>query len=987
MVVANANSANMAIVKTATPSPNVAQGDPLTYSLAITNGGPASATDVIVTDPLPSAVTYLSATTTAGTCSQAGGTVTCLLGTMTNGATATVTIVTLAGATGVASNTATVSADQTDPVLTNNSSTETEYITAPTSVRLMAFAARMGKDKTGASQAMLFWKTGGEAHNLGFNVYREQNGQRVRLNPSLIAGSALLMSGALPKHSGKTYAWIDSSPTAGSGSYWLEDVDVNGTRTQHGPVNAQATVPSQSANEAMPATALLLNQLNQAQPAATFDETGHAVENVLQDSASTAAQAQQQFELAAHPAVKLFVKHEGWHRVTQPELVSAGLNPNVDPALLHLYAEAIEQPITITGASSGPGGFGPQAALEFYGTGIDTPYSGTRVYWLVAGSSPGQRISQLPPSTGSNQPPTSFPFMVELTPHTTYFAALITTDGNNFFGPLVSSAPTAETISVPNLDSNSTGPAKLEVILQGIILGFPHDVAIALNGAPLGNLTFTGQDKGKFAVTLPLGLLQQGNNIVTLTAQSGEYDTSLLQSIRISYPHSYIADTDRLIFTGRAGDELQVTGFSSAPVAVLDITNPDQPVQLTPQITSTTPSQYSLAVQVPWSTTNSSAPALHTLLALAADRVDGVAGIRPNHPSHWHSPQAGSEIVMVTAGDFADALTPLVRAHKAEGKSSVVVPVEELYDEFSFGQHNPHAIRDFLYTAAKVWSTPPSYLLLNGRASLDPRNYLGFGHLDFVPTKIVPSSLLMTASDDWFSDFNDTGMPTIATGRFPVSTTEEANLVAGKVAAYEGQSTNGPWTSNALMVADVNDTENFTQDSQLVQKQLPVTLQVTDVFTSTVGAATAQQEIISAINSGQVLVNYAGHGSEEEWSGEDIFDNTTANALTNGSSLPVFLIMNCLNGFFQDVYEEPLGVTLMLAPNGGAVAVLASSGLNQPAPQTILDKLTVQSAFNPSYPALGDAILKAKAGITDLSVRRTFNLLGDPAMQIKPPAQ
>jgi hypothetical protein len=413
-------------------------------------------------------------------------------------------------------------------------------------------------------------------------------------------------------------------------------------------------------------------------------------------------------------------------------------------------------------------------------------------------------------------------------------------------------------------------------------------------------------------------------------------------------------------------------------------------VELTPHIASipnSTPAQYALEVQVPWSTTNSAAPASHTLLALAPERIDSVAGIRSNHPSHWHSAQAGSTIVMVSPAAFADALTPLVHAHEAEGKSVAVVPVDDLYDEFSFGQHNPHAIRDFLSTATKVWHTAPAYLLLNGRASVDPRNYLGFGHLDFVPTKIVPSSLLMTASDDWFSDFNDTGMATIATGRFPVSTPDEAALVAGRVAAYQGQSTNGPWTSQALMVADVNDTENFTQDSQLVQKQLPAALQVTDVFATTLSAATARQDILTAINSGQLLVNYAGHGSEEEWSGEDLFDNTTASALTNGSSLPVFLILDCLNGIFQDVYEEPLAVTLMLAPNGGAVAVLASSGLNQPAPQTILDKLIVQNAMHPPYPALGDALLKAKSGITDLGVRRTFNLLGDPAMHIKPPAK
>jgi hypothetical protein len=245
---------------------------------------------------------------------------------------------------------------------------------------------------------------------------------------------------------------------------------------------------------------------------------------------------------------------------------------------------------------------------------------------------------------------------------------------------------------------------------------------------------------------------------------------------------------------------------------------------------------------------------------------------------------------------------------------------------------------------------------------------------------------LMTASDDWFSDFHDTGLPAVATGRLPVSTAEEAQLVAGKIATYEGKSTNGPWTSQALMVADLNDTENFSQDSQVVQAQLPKTMQVTDVFASTMGVPQAAQAIVTGINSGQLLVNYSGHGSEDMWSGSDLFDNNAANALTNGNSLPVFLIMDCLNGYFQDVYEESLSVTLMLAPGGGSVAVLASSGLNQATPQTILDKLIVQSAIGSSHPVLlGDAIVKAKSGITDMSVRKTYNLLGDPAMRVKLP--
>ena len=203
---------------------------------------------------------------------------------------------------------------------------------------------------------------------------------------------------------------------------------------------------------------------------------------------------------------------------------------------------------------------------------------------------------------------------------------------------------------------------------------------------------------------------------------------------------------------------------------------------------------------------------------------------------------------------------------------------------------------------------------------------------------------------------------------------------------YEGQSTNGPWTNQALIVADNDDTENFSADSLKVQAQLPATMQTTDVFTGTVGTGAAQQDIINGINAGQLLVNYLGHGSEEQWSGSDIFDTNSVTSLTNATELPVFLIMNCLNGFFQDVYEQPLSVTLLLAPNGGAVAVLASSGLNQPPPQVKLDTLVVQNALSTARTTLGESILKAKSHIGDPGVRRTYILFGDPAMQVKRPS-
>jgi hypothetical protein len=110
-----------------------------------------------------------------------------------------------------------------------------------------------------------------------------------------------------------------------------------------------------------------------------------------------------------------------------------------------------------------------------------------------------------------------------------------------------------------------------------------------------------------------------------------------------------------------------------------------------------------------------------------------------------------------------------------------------------------------------------------------------------------------------------------------------------------------------------------------------------------------------------------------------------AASLTNGGKLPLFVIMNCLNGFFHDVYTQSLAESLMVAQNGGAVAVWASSGLTSAGPQFQMDDRFTQMLFSQTAPALGDAVLKAKSAISDIDVRRTFILFGDPAMQLRVP--
>jgi uncharacterized repeat protein (TIGR01451 family) len=114
--------ANLSITKTDSPDP-VLLSQNLTYNLTVMNGGPSPATGVLVTDNLPSSVTYVSATPSQGSCTHYGNSVTCSLGNMANGATATVTIVVTVNSTGTISNTANVTGCVSDPNTSNNSST------------------------------------------------------------------------------------------------------------------------------------------------------------------------------------------------------------------------------------------------------------------------------------------------------------------------------------------------------------------------------------------------------------------------------------------------------------------------------------------------------------------------------------------------------------------------------------------------------------------------------------------------------------------------------------------------------------------------------------------------------------------------------------------------------------------------------------------------------------------------------------------------
>jgi acid phosphatase type 7 len=124
-----ASSADLSLSKSDAPDP-VQAGQLLTYTLTAQNQGPSSATNAAVTDTLPAGVTYDSATPSQGSCTESAGTVTCALGTLAGGATASVDVKVTPQGEGNLTNQASVSSDVADPDSTNNSASADTAVSA-----------------------------------------------------------------------------------------------------------------------------------------------------------------------------------------------------------------------------------------------------------------------------------------------------------------------------------------------------------------------------------------------------------------------------------------------------------------------------------------------------------------------------------------------------------------------------------------------------------------------------------------------------------------------------------------------------------------------------------------------------------------------------------------------------------------------------------------------------------------------------------------
>src|SRR5206468_12549468 len=126
---------------------------------------------------------------------------------------------------------------------------------------------------------------------------------------------------------------------------------------------------------------------------------------------------------------------------------------------------------------------------------------------------------------------------------------------------------------------------------------------------------------------------------------------------------------------------------------------------------------------------------------------------------------------------FFPALAPWVAARRAAGWSVELDDVEDVFDEMTFGAHRAVAITDFVRLRRGGAEPRTRYLLLAGSASLDPRNFLGTNVADLVPTALIDTDVIETASDEALADLDGDGVAELAVGRWPARTADELSTM------------------------------------------------------------------------------------------------------------------------------------------------------------------------------------------------------------------
>jgi hypothetical protein len=618
------------------------------------------------------------------------------------------------------------------------------------------------------------------------------------------------------------------------------------------------------------------------------------------------------------------------------------------------------------------GSFGPGSALYFMSAGsASNPYANEAVYELEQAA--GGRVMATQTASPWGAQVGSSVRVGEWEQNRYYQSGLLEAPSLWLWDVVVS--PNVKSYRF-TLSSLVDSPSKVSVWLQGASdfeAAPDHHVKVKVNGSLVGEAAWDGKGAKRIEGELGAGVLQEGENrleVHNVGDTAAAYSMVFLDRFSVSHARQVVSENG--VFEGAfsASGTAEVAGLGTGSLVL-----------------QTAPEMKWLRGALATATgLTFRAEAGRSYLAVSPPAVlrpqvkaSGASGLRRTGNR--------ADYLLIGPREFLAAAEPLLSRRRSQGLVATAVAIEDVYDEFGYGEPRAEAVKEFLAYAYHHWTRPSvRYVVLLGDATYDGKNYLGTGVANRVPALTVKSSYLWTASDPSYAAVNGEDLlPDLSVGRLPAANVNQARVLVEKVLAFEesGQDLGGP----AVMVADNADLAgDFEADSEAVAAGLGER-EVERIYLRELGTAQTRSAIVGAFDRGVSLLSYVGHGGIAVWASENVFSNQDVARLGPQAHQPILMTMNCLNGYFHFPPMNSLSEELLKAEGKGAVAAFSPSGLSLDAPAHVYHQALVGELVSGRHARLGDAVLAAQKAYADSGhfpeLLQLYHLFGDPALTIR----
>jgi hypothetical protein len=360
---------------------------------------------------------------------------------------------------------------------------------------------------------------------------------------------------------------------------------------------------------------------------------------------------------------------------------------------------------------------------------------------------------------------------------------------------------------------------------------------------------------------------------------------------------------------------------------------------------------------------------------------------------------------------------------------ALAVSTADVYANFSGGQKDWRAIRQFLRWHFQTHGQRLRWVCLLGDASTDHHNNFGYtpgtNLMDWIPADLVDSFPRALFPNDIFGPFvtDDslvsldpdpvesllTDAPDLGVGRIPANSVSQAMALVERIERYVSETPEGAWRNRTVIAADDqryggvdpawrNDAHTI-QAEVLSSTYFAPTIEQSKIYMleyPLVGIykPDARRDLLAELNAGTTLFYYVGHGAATTLADEHLFQISDIAGLNNGDRRFVFIAFSCDVGVYADPNTQCMAEEFLLASQGGGIASIAASWVSTTNANDPLSSAFFEEYF-PQYQvsegsSLGEALTQAKVQMWDEGVSlfrnsRRYNLIGDPALRLPNP--